>query len=294
MHTRLNVVILWPKTARKVNFKTRTLVRLSKFLLKGARVVAQVDRKYILATVEPDKSSSSTQLILIDQNAASERFILEELLHEICRQDSTDKSSQPSIESRLGRASSINTVEMKKKMSFQASISEWPQTVAVAPLLARWGVLYDVEPLPSEEPRRTLMQVMVMSLPPGIAQRCIAEPKLVEHLLCKEAQRLEGSTIRPLPCESNDLEDLGPDESRCWVKRIGECPRGIIDLLNSRACRSAIMFNDLLSLQECQTLVGKLARCSFPFIYAHGRVGIGATSCSESCHDWRCVCYVGR
>ena len=42
-------------------------------------------------------------------------------------------------------------------------------------------------------------------------------------------------------------------------------------MLNSRACRSAIMFNDSLSLEECETLVDKLARTRFPFICAHGR-----------------------
>lgn len=49
------------------------------------------------------------------------------------------------------------------------------------------------------------------------------------------------------------------------------CPQGIIDLLNSRACRGAIMFNDSLTMEECQVLVKRLARCAFPFQCAHGR-----------------------
>jgi DNA mismatch repair protein MLH3 len=42
-------------------------------------------------------------------------------------------------------------------------------------------------------------------------------------------------------------------------------------MLNSRACRSAIMFNDELSKEQCQTLVSNLASCKFPFQCAHGR-----------------------
>lgn len=34
------------------------------------------------------------------------------------------------------------------------------------------------------------------------------------------------------------------------------------------------MFNDVLSLSECEGLVGELAGCVFPFVCAHGRVGV--------------------
>lgn len=33
----------------------------------------------------------------------------------------------------------------------------------------------------------------------------------------------------------------------------------------------AIMFNDVLSRDECEALVRRLSRCSFPFQCAHGR-----------------------
>jgi DNA mismatch repair protein MLH3 len=61
------------------------------------------------------------------------------------------------------------------------------------------------------------------------------------------------------------------DDTTAWVQRISSCPEGLIDLINSRACRSAIMFNDELSLQECRELVRKLCECIFPFMCAHGR-----------------------
>ena len=45
-------------------------------------------------------------------------------------------------------------------------------------------------------------------------------------------------------------------------------------MLNSRACRSAIMFNDELSLEQCEALLRKLSGCAFPFTCAHGRVSM--------------------
>jgi DNA mismatch repair protein MLH3 len=56
-----------------------------------------------------------------------------------------------------------------------------------------------------------------------------------------------------------------------WVQRLTSCPKGLVDMINSRACRSAIMFNDELDLEQCKQLVQKLAACAFPFMCAHGR-----------------------
>jgi len=45
-------------------------------------------------------------------------------------------------------------------------------------------------------------------------------------------------------------------------------------MLNSRACRSAVMFNDVLSVPDCKDLVARLGECAFPFMCAHGRVSM--------------------
>ena len=34
------------------------------------------------------------------------------------------------------------------------------------------------------------------------------------------------------------------------------------------------MFNDVLSVEECGNLVREMAECVFPFVCAHGRVGM--------------------
>lgn len=48
-------------------------------------------------------------------------------------------------------------------------------------------------------------------------------------------------------------------------------PPAVTRVLQSKACRGAIMFNQQLSLPECRDLLSKLARCRLPFQCAHGR-----------------------
>lgn len=42
-------------------------------------------------------------------------------------------------------------------------------------------------------------------------------------------------------------------------------------MLSSRSCRSAVMFNDELTIDQCKTILSRLAECAFPFQCAHGR-----------------------
>ena len=48
-------------------------------------------------------------------------------------------------------------------------------------------------------------------------------------------------------------------------------PPAVRRILNSKACRGAIMFGDVLSYTECRQLLQSLAACSNPFQCAHGR-----------------------
>ncbi len=56
-----------------------------------------------------------------------------------------------------------------------------------------------------------------------------------------------------------------------WFRAIRQCPKNLLELINSKACRGAIMFNDILTLQQCQTLIKALCETALPFQCAHGR-----------------------
>ncbi|KAH0187213.1 hypothetical protein KCV06_g6707, partial [Aureobasidium melanogenum] len=116
---------------------------------------------------------------------------------------------------------------------------------------ANWGILYDIISHTPQLPR-----LNILTLPPAISERCKAEPRLLIELLRSEIYSLaESSTTRTRP-----FELLDTDTNHAWLQRLGSCPKGILQLLNSRACRSAIMFNDTLTLQQCQRLIEEVAR----------------------------------
>lgn len=65
------------------------------------------------------------------------------------------------------------------------------------------------------------------------------------------------------------LEQLGKSNNKCVNDY--EIPEYLNNILKSKACRNAIMFNDILSVEECKDLINKLSECNYPFMCAHGR-----------------------
>lgn len=120
-----------------------------------------------------------------------------------------------------------------------------------------WGIRYHLSSLGEES------SLHINALPKAIMDRCTNEPYLAVDMI-----RTHVYTLSDQHAASHAHTN---SSSSGWVKRIGSCPKGLLDMLNSRACRSAIMFNDPLELEECKVLVEKLGKCMFPFQCAHGR-----------------------
>lgn len=55
---------------------------------------------------------------------------------------------------------------------------------------------------------------------------------------------------------------------------LGLLPTTIANVLKSKACRSAIMFGDPLTSDECQKMIADLQKCKIPFQCAHGRPSV--------------------
>lgn len=252
--------------------------KLSKAALRQISVIRQVDEKFILCKMpseEPDGDHAI--LVLVDQHAASERVILEKLLVELCLPiDSTAPAA--AILSSAGCKSAVATTLLERRQHFQISGTESELFAKHALHFAQWGILYDLSQntaavtasqvrAPAEDHKIT-----VRALPPGIAERCTLFPNLLIELLRSQAFALVEASMRPRMLDSTN----GPSSNgrHGWLKHIGSCPKGIIDMLNSRACRSAIMFNDVLTREQCEELLVDLSECAFPFICAHGRVSM--------------------
>ena len=202
--------------------------RLSKSALKNARVVSQVDKKFVLVYLEEETQTflneKSELLVLIDQHAADERIRVEGLLANL----------------------SSSLTQLAKPIVFELQVREHGLLARHATYFADWGICYEMQPLPKSQKCR----ISVNALPSAIAERCRIEPKVLIELIRTEAWKR--------------VEDGSSGTKRA-------CPQGLLDMLNSRACRSAIMFNDELTKEEAQTLIQRLGDCNFPFQCAHGR-----------------------
>jgi DNA mismatch repair protein MLH3 len=245
--------------------------KLSKESLASAGVVAQVDKKFILIKTPNAHVANTTQdapkmlLVLVDQHAADERIRVETLFRQLCSPPSPSCSS---YQSKLGHAAQIASTILEKPIKFTISQHERFHFAMHAKRFAFWGILFDITETTelserTSAPRKTHCLLSVTSLPLTIAERCRMDIELLISFLRSTVWKYASDSTIP----SHTRESKSPD----WVARLATCPEGLIDMINSRACRSAIMFNDELDLNQCGELIRKLADCVFPFMCAHGR-----------------------
>ncbi|KAF2642283.1 DNA mismatch repair protein [Massarina eburnea CBS 473.64] len=250
-------------------FSTSTS-KLSKPDLVNAQVMAQVDRKFILAKMHNiTEAPSSNQpdgaevIVLIDQHAADERIQVESLFSALCTPLPMNRAHS-TYRSKLGHPSRVAFVILQKPIQFTVSTQEQKYFTTHASRFATWGILYDVDSEVSA--RQQQGGIKVTTLPPAISERCKADPKVLIAFLRSAVWKFADS-LHPQPTpipppstgESSTPTPSEDHDAASWVREISTCPDGLVELINSRACRSAIMFNDELSLDECKELVRRLA-----------------------------------
>lgn len=232
---------------------------ISKAELRDAEVIGQVDEKFLLVRVTGKKEL----LVAIDQHAADERVKVEGLLRELCTLPGPTDICV--ISQTSGLKSGVKTTVLEKAVRFSISAQEMDLFGRHAPHFAAWGILYDTHSKMDEH------HLSILTLPPLISERCTSEPKLLISLLRTELWKREESGSRTTSTIPPPAVKAEEDDGFAWIKKIRTCPTQILEMANSRACRSAIMFNDRLTVRECGGLVEELATCAFPFVCAHGR-----------------------
>ena len=143
--------------------------------------------------------------MLIDQHAADERIKVEQLYAQLCAGEATTLSKP-----------SIFEVSQRETVLFKKQENKFRQ----------WQILYDVQ--------EGSEQIVVKVLPSLIAERCRLDPKLLIDLLRRE---IHNPTTSP--------SQSSVDNSASWIHRMTYCPAGLVDMINSRACRSASCSNDV-------------------------------------------------
>ncbi|KAJ8597377.1 hypothetical protein M405DRAFT_755983 [Rhizopogon salebrosus TDB-379] len=258
----------------------RTRVRFQKADLLKARVINQVDRKFIACLVDPGHQENrillekhpagGSTLVLIDQHAADERVRVERFLKDICSGFLQRCEGTGGVEV-LELSPAVPILLTRHEAWRLASIEE------VQSAFDRWGIRFEgLVKLTSLEPEDTgnetdggYVQVFVQAIPAIVSVKLLLNDELQNlvkgYLGTLESE--EASHPNLSQQQDNDLED----EEAQWLKALRWCPQELLDLINSKACRGAVMFNDPLSLEQCERLVRHLAATAFPFQCAHGR-----------------------
>lgn len=264
--------------------------KLSKSGFLRSQVIAQVDQKFFLVKMPmhenralfPSDSNSKANdaddaLVLIDQHAADERIRVEALFDNLVQAPPAETIP---YRSSLGHSCRFNYAILPKPITFQVSQQEGRLLELHSHHFANWSILFDLSPVHRSDDlihataaTGTAATVVIRTLPPLIAERTKADPKLLIALIRDEVWRIADPYDRR-HCTTHatltgDSSRSGREQS--WLAHLGSIPPGLLDMINSRACRSACMFNDALTLEECKELVHKLAACVFPFMCAHGR-----------------------
>ncbi|EXJ78941.1 hypothetical protein A1O3_08441 [Capronia epimyces CBS 606.96] len=232
--------------------------QVTKDSLACSTIIRQVDRKFVLAILPATGDRSNTShgkelVVLVDQHAADERIRLEDLYRELCHR---------------------KRCNLDKPVVFEVGDDEAKLFEERREYFERWCFTYvvvrnhrSIQPAAKLNKGPSCM-ISVTTLPTLVAARCQAEPHVLVDLLRDEVWSKQASSSRSL---WRDVRNEAAHGGCQWVAEIAGCPTGVLEMLKSRSCRTAIMFNDDLDLAECGQLVHRLARCAFPFQCAHGR-----------------------
>ncbi|XP_058619473.1 DNA mismatch repair protein Mlh3 isoform X2 [Onychostoma macrolepis] len=223
--------------------------RFTKNMIHTMRVINQVDKKFLaclINTREQETSESSTNegnlLVLVDQHAAHERVRLEGLVTDSYEDDPDTPGKKRLCSSSVTPPLEINVTEEELRLlrSCQAFLT---------------GLALDVS-----FPKSESLNVFLERLP-----TCFIEKESTE------LRRGRRSVIKTI-AEDYLREQIELLRSTGRVR--GTLPLTVHNVLASQACHGAIKFNDILSKEECCSLVSSLSSCQLPFQCAHGRPSI--------------------
>ncbi|KAL1708554.1 hypothetical protein EV121DRAFT_287423 [Schizophyllum commune] len=245
--------------------------------LRRARVIAQVDCKFIACMMQPaaqsgddnsEKQHGRSGLVLIDQHAADERVRVERYMSELCTGFTAARAGLQGVRCRaLDPPKAILLTRKERQQLYvdenRRAFGWWGLRFADEGEDAH-GDAFEDDMDDAGKGGSAYAQVEVVFVPEMIAEKLLLENELrdlVKGYLAKLAD--EGAPPR--------TSNVAQDSAFGWLKALRWCPRELVDLLNSKACRGAIMFNDPLSMVQCEKLIKQLTKTVFPFQCAHGR-----------------------
>lgn len=231
--------------------------RIDKSDLKNFNVINQIDNKFILVKVSPIANPETTDLYILDQHACDERIKLEILLQNFISDIITEMVYSQPINNIL-----IELTNMEAEL-FKHFENE----------LQKWGIYFTINNTMKET--ITISTVVFESLPDAVITKCNGDANFLKGIILGHLNDLTNCQKLPILPLITRLKDSGSSKNKFseiyWWKYMNCIPKFFLEIFNSKACRSAIMFGDSLSRIECELLVRKLSECQVPFQCAHGR-----------------------
>ncbi|KAL6941773.1 hypothetical protein ACO0RG_002911 [Hanseniaspora osmophila] len=228
---------------------------LKKSDISNAFVINQIGEKFILVKLR----SENNKLCIIDQHAADERIKLESFLFEfICRPIPLAQLSQ-SHQAQESQLLLLEHFSAHEVSLFEQFYSDF----------LRVGIQYT---LLSEN------TLKIKSLPTILCQKIKTrvgggeityDLDFLRNGLLQHAYDLDNGNKRKF--RKQKMEN---SKGQNWWLQTQSIPTVLLELFHSKACRSAIMFGQKLTLKDCETLVSNLSQCHMPFHCAHGRPSI--------------------
>lgn len=218
--------------------------------LAEAEVIKQLDEKFILLKVPPAGDLTNTLLVILDQHACDERIKLESSLNDFLHQvfDGT-LITQPVSSCAIDVGVTDGYLFKHYKNEFE-----------------KWGIFYDIR-----MSNLAGCLLVVSSLPEVLKVKANCDKIFLKGVLFQMVHDLKNSKKLPISKLCAKHYCGSPKKAFEWWKYVHYLPVTFQDIFNNRACRSAVMFGDTLSIPECTSLVKKLAICRMPFLCAHGR-----------------------
>ncbi|GAV55002.1 hypothetical protein ZYGR_0AS03250 [Zygosaccharomyces rouxii] len=224
--------------------------KLDRSQLSKAEVIRQVDKKFILLKIPPNEKVACIMLIIVDQHACDERINLENYLMDFLYQVLKESLvTQPVSDCAID----INITEGYLFKHYEKEFK-------------KWSISYEIKMLNLET-----CFLMVSSLPDVLTMKVQGDKQFLKNALLQMVHDLKNSVKIPITnmCDKNVFNI--PRDKFEWWKYLHCLPTMFLEIFNSKACRSAIMFGDSLSISECSLLIKQLSQCHIPFQCAHGR-----------------------
>lgn len=201
---------------------------------KNCRIIQQIYQKFILVVVS--NANNTKNLLIIDQHACDERCRVEKLFKEFI-----SKVADPDVDLRI---------KLMKTWKFSITNQENVYLIVHKQNLNSFGIDYEVQ-------EQTLI---ITHLPELINDKFTGGEAFLKACILQHVY---------------DLSDYGKrktvNTSNNWFERVNDLPKIIIELIKSKACRSSVMFGDILDKASMVKMVDNLSRCKLPFQCAHGR-----------------------